>query len=278
MLAVDRASEINSPVHPRLGKPQSVRIHNFLLGERDNYDADREVAQQVETVFPNAGLCARTSREFMHRSTRYLARQGIRQFLDIGVGFPSEPDLYQIAQEVAPDARIVHVDNDPLVLAHARALLARTSVIDADVTTPEAILDAEALHETFDLTQPVALSLHSLMHFIPDDHDPHGVVKTLMDALAPGSYLVMSHMTADLEPEAVDKTVQIYRDSGLTYQPRSQAEFAQFFDRLDLVSPGIDDPYNWRPDGIQDLPRAGIRELPRAMDVQISAYAAVGRN
>lgn len=259
-------------------QPSSARMYDYFLGGRDHFDADRKVAQQVESVFPSVGLCARTGREFMRRSTLFLARQGVRQFLDVGVGFPSEPDLYQIAHEVAPDARIVYVDNNPFVLAHARALLRGTPVIEADVTTPVAILDAEILHETFDLTRPVALSLHALMHLVTDDCDPHGVVKTLMDALAPGSYLVMSHMTADFDPEVIAKTVQIYRDSGVPCQARSRAEFAQFFDGLDLVHPGIASPHHhWRPTGIQDLPGAEIQDLLLALDAQVSTYAAVAR-
>jgi SAM-dependent methyltransferase len=270
VVSVDERGRAVDPV-----QPTAARIYDYFLGGRDNYEVDRQAAAQVEAVFPSVGLMARTNRDFMHRATRWLAREaGIRQFLDIGVGIPTEPNLHQIAQEIAPDARVVYVDNDPVVLAHARALMGgteqgRTAYIEADVTIPAMILDAPELRETLDLSRPVALSMIALFHFIPDDRAPYRIVSTLLDALAPGSYLVMSHATADFDPQAVSKAVRIYRAGDVTPQVRSRNEFEKFFRGLELVEPGVIPPHRWRPDN-------DIEPSP-SMDASVSVYAAVAR-
>ena len=197
-------------------KPHSARMYDFYLGGKDNYRADREAVVEVEKWFPTVRLCARTNREFMQRATMYLARErGIRQFLDIGTGIPTAPNLHQIAQAVSPDTRVVYVDNDPLVLAHARALLTsspegRTAYLSADAANPRAILDSPVLNDVLDLSQPVALSMIAVLHFLADDAAPHDVVSTLTAALAPGSYLVMTHLTADYDPVGIEQAVGVY--------------------------------------------------------------------
>jgi hypothetical protein len=248
-------------------------MYDLFLGGKDNYAADRNAVDKVLQVFPHAPEMARTNRAFMRRVTRWLADRGIRQFLDIGTGIPTEPNLHQIAQEIAPASRVVYVDNDPIVLTHARALMTgtsegRTAYIDADAADPAAILRAPDLRDTFDLTEPIGVSLLALLHFIPDDRAPYQIVSTLMDAVAPGSYLVMSHATADFDPESIAKAVRVYQQNGLTPQVRSHREFARFFDGLDMIEPGIVPPHRWHPDSIE--PAAG-------KDARVSFYAAVGR-
>ncbi|WP_433714500.1 SAM-dependent methyltransferase [Nocardia sp. CA-084685] len=265
--------EPGSPVDLRQNQPHTARMYDYYLGGKDHYSADEQAAEQVVSIWPGVREAAQQNRAFIHRVTRFLAGAGIRQFLDVGTGIPTEPNLHQVAQQVAPDARVVYVDNDPIVLVHARALMVsspegRTNYISADVTTPEKILNAPGLRETLDLSQPVALSLNALMHFIPDELDPYGIVDTLMNELVPGSYLVMTHVTPDFDPTAIGTVVDIYRRSGLPCQVRSRDEFMRFFQGLELVDPGVAVPHRWRPDGV---------EPPKKMDAQVSAYAGVAR-
>lgn len=252
-------------------RPHPARMYDAYLGGKDNYQADRDAVDRVLEVFPHVREMARTNREFMQRVTRYLAESGIRQFLDIGTGIPTEPNLHQIAQTVAPDTRVVYCDNDPLVLTHARALMTGTpegavAYLDADFNNPTAILAAPELHETLNLTQPVAVSLIALLHFIPDD--PYETVATLMDAVPPGSVLVISHATPDFDPDSIAEAERIYRESGLTPRARSREEISEFFRDLELLDPGIVPPHRWRNNGI---------EHPAGTDARVSFYAAVGR-
>ncbi|HEY3482232.1 MAG TPA: SAM-dependent methyltransferase, partial [Streptomyces sp.] len=178
-------------------------MYDFYLGGKDSYPADWEAAEKVVALFPRIKEGARTNREFMHRSSRMLAGNGIRQFLDIGTGIPTEPNLHQIVQEITPDAHVVYVDFDPIVLRHAEALLegtpeGRTAYVQADVREPAKIIAAAREH--LDFTQPIALSMVALMHFVSDEFDPYGIVSELLAPLAPGSALVLSHVTGDFEP------------------------------------------------------------------------------
>jgi SAM-dependent methyltransferase len=234
-------------------KPHPARMYDYYLGGKDHYEVDAQAAQQVLNHNPYAAHGARALRLFMQRSTRYLAAEaGIRQFLDIGTGIPTEPNLHQIAQGAQPDARIVYADNDPIVLTHARALLrsspeGRTAYLDADVREPGKILDAAELHDTIDLSQPVALSLNALLHFVPDEFHAYDLVQAYADALAPGSYLVISHVTGDFDPVTLAKIIEIYRAGGIPAQTRTESEVARFFDGLELVEPGVVPVHRWRP-------------------------------
>ncbi|MEU6562715.1 SAM-dependent methyltransferase [Nocardia nova] len=248
-------------------------MYDYYLGGQDHYAADAEAAEQVLKIWPGVRAAAQQNRAFIHRVTRFLAHAGIGQFLDIGTGIPTEPNLHQVAQQITPDARVVYVDNDPIVLVHARALMVsspegRTNYVSADVTTPEKILDAPGLRDTLDLSRPVALSLNALMHFVPDEQNAYGIVTALMDALAPGSYLVMTHVTPDFDPTAIAAVVEVYRRSGLPCQVRSRDEFLKFFGGLELVEPGVEVPHRWHLDGVAP---------PKKMDAQVSAYACVAR-
>ncbi|MGW2404979.1 SAM-dependent methyltransferase [Streptomyces sp. NPDC001739] len=260
----------------QLDRAHSSRIYDYFLGGKTNFLADRMAAGSVLGVFPAALVAARINREFMHRATRLLAESGLRQFLDIGTGIPTPPNLHDIAQGSAPDARIVYTDNDPIVLAHAAALLlstpeGRTAYLQADVTDPAGILGAPQLLDTLDLSRPVALSLNALMHFVPDDgrDRAHTIVETLKAALPSGSMLAMSHATADFAPETMQKIIKIYGDAGTRLQFRSRAEFLRFFDGWDLLEPGIALSHQWRPDDPADA--------THVTDAEAACYAAVAR-
>ena len=241
----------------QLDRPHSARMYDYLLGGKTNFRADREAIGAVLSVFPAALVSARVNREFMHRATRHLAGLGMRQFLDIGTGIPTPPNLHEVAQSVAQEARVVYTDNDPIVLAHAAALLrsrprGRTAYVEADVTRPEEILSAPQVLATLDLDQPVALSLNALLHFVTDERDPYGIIEHLKSRLAPGSTLALTHGTPDFAPEAMQKIVDVYTRSGTALQYRSKEEFTRFFDGWELLDPGVTLPQHWRPDGSDD--------------------------
>jgi hypothetical protein len=261
-----------------LDRPHSARVYDFFLGGKNNYTPDRQAAAHLLTVYPGIIVLARENRSFMHRATRMLAEHGIRQFLDIGTGIPTRPNLHEVAQSIAPESRVVYVDNDPLVLAHAQALLdsspeGRTAYIRADATDPESILSAPALTETLDLTRPVALSLNAIVHFIPDDTEARDVVKRLLDALPSGSALEISHATPDFDPESTAKAVEIYRAGGTPAKVRTRAEVERFFAGLDLVEPGIQVAHRWRP--VEPNPRLHIGAWETLTDAEVSLYVGV---
>ena len=241
---------------PRLdtSAAHSARVWNYLLGGKDNFAADREVGDMILQMFPGIAHIARLQRRFLGRAVRYLASEaGIRQFLDIGTGLPTADNTHQIAQQVAPESRIVYVDNDPLVLVHARALLTSapggmTSYIEADVRDTEEILGEAA--GTLDFSQPIALMMLGIMGQLPDSAGPSGprsIVTTLLDALPPGSYLALSDGT-DTSP-ALNQAIAAYnQNSASSYHLRSPEEIARFFDGLTLVPPGVVTTSRWRPD------------------------------
>ncbi|MEU6535287.1 SAM-dependent methyltransferase [Streptomyces sp. NPDC047000] len=232
-------------------KPHPARMYDYYLGGKDNYPVDSEAAERVISLFPEIGSGARVNRGFMNRACRLLAERGIRQFLDIGTGIPTAPNLHQVVQEIAPGARVVYVDNDPIVLRHAEALLRSTPdgvtrYIEADAREPGRII--EEARKVLDFEQPIALSMVALLHFLSDEHRPHDLVKGFLAALPPGSHLVLSHVTGDFAPETWDKIVGIYRDSGVPAQVRSRAEFARFFEGLELLEPGVQVATDWYPE------------------------------
>jgi hypothetical protein len=234
-------------------RPHSARVYDYWLGGKDNYAADRAAAEDLLQHVPELRIIARSNRAFMHRAARFLAEAGIDQFLDIGTGIPTEPNLHQIVHAVEPAAGVVYVDNDPLVLAHAAALMAdrgRTTFVRADLREPASILGSAALRETIDLARPVALSLISVLHFLPDDEQAYEVVAALVDALAPGSYLALSHGSSEVDPERSRRGVDLYNQRGVPFRLRSHAEIAQFCSGLELLDPGIVPVHDWRPDPV----------------------------
>ena len=204
----------------RTGQAHSARVYDYLLGGKDNYAADRAAGEAALQVFPNARVAARVNREFMHRAVRTAAESGVRQFLDVGTGIPTPPNLHQVAQEIDPACRVVYVDNDPIVLAHAAALMTsvpggRTAYVQADATDPEAVLAAPDVRDTLDLDRPVALSLIAILHFIDDDDVARAMVRGILDRLAPGSFLILTHATLDISPEAISGSLAAYRSAGI---------------------------------------------------------------
>ncbi|SEG23707.1 S-adenosyl methyltransferase [Thermomonospora echinospora] len=231
-------------------RPVSARVWNYWLGGKDHYDVDREAGEKVARHVPGIAAAARGDRLFLGRCVRYLAGQeGVRQFLDIGTGLPTADNTHEIAQRVAPQARIVYVDNDPLVLAHARALLmstpeGATSYIDADVRDPGKILREAAA--TLNLGEPVALMMLAILHLIADDDQVRRILREFVDALPSGSYLAISHACTDVEATRV--AVRTWNDSDTPHpvKPRSRAEITRFFDGLELVEPGVVSCSRWR--------------------------------
>jgi SAM-dependent methyltransferase len=252
--------------------PQSARVYDYWLGGKDNFPADRAMAEAIADQVPTIRTQVRAQRAFLGRAVRFLvAEAGIRQFLDIGTGIPSAGNVHNVAQELAPETRVVYVDNDPIVLTHSRALLSSTpagqlAFILADLRQPEAILDDPAVAGTLDLGQPVGLVLIGIMHHLHDDEDPRGIVATLVDALAPGSYLVLSQTTPDFDPEAMAGLAAVSERGGITNVPRSLADTEPFFAGLELVEPGLVPLNAWRPD-------PGTAQDRRS----VSAYGGVAR-
>ncbi len=238
----------------------SARVYNYWLGGKDNFAADREAAEQVIAVRPAIRADVRANRAFLGRAVRYLAGQaGIRQFLDIGTGLPTAENTHQVAQSVAPQCRVVYVDNDPIVLTHARALLTsspqgRTDYIDADLRDPGRILAQAA--RTLDLAKPVAIMLVAILHHIPDSDDPRGIVARLRDAVPSGSHLVISHPASDIQEDAVAEVARRYNAMVVTGQTRrDHAEVTGFFGDWEILEPGVTQTPLWRPDP-GDAPQA----------------------
>jgi hypothetical protein len=264
-------SEANPPP-PRLdtSTAHSARVWNYLLGGKDNFAADREAGDVIMQIFPDIAHIARLQRRFLARAVRYLADEaGIRQFLDVGTGLPTADNTHQIAQQVAPESKVVYVDNDPLVLVHARALLTSgpggmTSYIEADVRDTEEILGEAA--RTLDFGQPVALMMLGILGQVPDSAGPGSIVNTLMGALPPGSYLALSDGTDT--SAALNEAIATYNQNAAgAYHLRSPEQIASFFDGLTLVPPGVVTTSRWWP-GMVDM-----SSEPR----QVDAICGVGR-
>jgi S-adenosyl methyltransferase len=258
-------------------RPHPARVYDYLLGGKDNFAADRAAAHEGMKANPNSLIPPRENRAFLRRAVRYLAGDaGISQFLDIGTGIPTSPNVHEIAQEVNRRARIAYVDNDPIVLAHARALLTsgpegKTAYVDADLRDVQKILGSADVNATLDLSQPVALMLIAVLHFIPDEDDPHGLVSRLMAALPSGSYLALSHLTGDFDPAAWEGVAAVYRRSGVIMRVRTRPDIERFFAGLDLVDPGVASLPRWRPDP------AGAGEPETPTDAAVSVYGGVAR-
>jgi hypothetical protein len=257
-----------------------ARRYNYWLGGKDNFEADRISGDTWAASFPSIKIAAIENRRFLRRAVTYLVEEaGIRQFLDIGTGIPSADNVHEVARSIDPEARVVYVDNDPIVLAHARRLLARTDAgaatayIHADLRDPVAILDHPDLRATLDLSRPVALLLIAVLHFYEDSNDPYGRVATLTRALPAGSHLVISHCTADFMSPAAKSAFDAIntQERGRVRDPfefRSRAEFARFFDGMDLIPPGIVSISDWRNDVPPD---------ERVAATEAGVYGAVAR-
>ena len=258
-------------IDPNTAHP--ARRYNYWLGGKDNFAADRASADAIEAVYPHIRTAALENRRFLQRAVRHLVREaGIRQFLDIGTGLPTADNTHEVAQSIDPSARVVYIDNDPLVLTHARALLTSdpagaTAYLDADLRRPGDILSNPQLTEVLDLTQPVALLLVAVLHFIGDDDEAYDTVRTLVDALPPGSHVVITHATADLIPVDTTRKLTATNTGRGDITGRARAQFARFFDGLELVEPGLVVVSRWRAE-------TGSTPPP---DEHVSVYGAVAR-
>ncbi|GIH20835.1 SAM-dependent methyltransferase [Rugosimonospora africana] len=259
-----------NPVDLRTHIPHPARIYDYLLGGKDNFQADRDAANRIVEDWPTLPVSMRANRDFMSRVAHYMAADlGMRQFLDVGTGLPTPPNLHEIVQDVTPDARVVYADNDPIVLVHARALLTgtpagRTAYIDADLRDPGKILGSAELTDTLDLTQPVAVSLLAILHYVLDDQEAQRIINTLLEPLAPGSVLALSTATTDTAPET-SQGVAVANAQGITSKARTRAEVEALFTGLALVDPGVALVHRWRPN-----PQAGTLD-----DTQVQMYGGV---
>jgi len=239
-----------------------ARVYDYWLGGSHNFLPDQDLARAIAAVEPNTRAMARANRAFLGRAVRFLAGAGIRQFLDIGSGIPTQGNVHEVAQHAAPGARVVYADIDPVAVAHSKAILAGnddTVVIEADLREPEKILTHQAVGRLIDFSQPTGLLLVSVLHFIADADEPWRIVATLRDALAPGSYLVLCHGTDDGKP-AAHAAAKVYNRSVTTdLHIRSRAEILRFFQGFDLVDPGLVPIPQWRPDSPADTPTDPMR-------------------
>jgi hypothetical protein len=252
-------------------RAHSARVYDYYLGGKDNYPVDRAMAEATAEAFPGIRIAARANRAFLRRAGRYVAESGVRQFLDIGTGIPTAPNLHQIVQEVEPSARVVYVDNDPIVLAHAAALMVSdprgaTAYLQADARDPQRILASPELRQTLDLEQPVAVSTLAILHFL-DDAAATDLVGSLMAAMPSGSHLLLTHSTVDFDTDgAVARAVASYRRAGMDSFMRSHDEIVRlFFAGLDVLEPGLVPTHRWRTEAGTDLPS----------DSKVSMYGAV---
>lgn len=254
-MAEDWTTRINTSV------PNPARIYDYLLGGKDNYPADREVAEQLIAIAPVTRDVVWDNRAFLRRVVRFLTEEaGIRQFIDLGSGLPTHGNVHEVAQAIEPDARVVYVDNDAMVVTHSRALLAndKTLAIQADLREPDAILGHPELRELIDFDQPIALLLVAILHFIPDDQDPLGIVGRFRDALPTGSYLAISHSTRDVPvrpdmsaaemAEMGARVERLYQLTTASLVTRTRSQVERFFDGFDLLDPGLVEIQLWRPD------------------------------
>ncbi|MEU9628752.1 SAM-dependent methyltransferase [Streptomyces luteogriseus] len=277
-------------------KAHPARVYDVFLGGKDHYPADRDAAAAALAANPRGYLDVRHNRDFLRRAVTTLVEQdGIRQFLDIGTGLPTAENVHQIAQRITPESRVVYVDNDPVVLAHARALLTsgpegRTDYIDADLRDPARILEQAA--KTLDFDRPVALCLVAVLHFVADE-EAYPLVRGLLDELPAGSRLVLSHLTEDLNPENIRAVQRTYTERGFTFVLRSRADVERFFtdSALEIADPGIVPAHRWRPDhaapvpeqpeesflaGLEEIEKVRYRDINDVTDADINVYAAIG--
>jgi S-adenosyl methyltransferase len=252
------------------GIPNVARIYDVLLGGKDNYAVDREAALALTTVLPAAARAARDNRAFLGRAVRHLAAdKGISQFLDIGTGLPVGGHVHEIAQAVNPDARVAYVDNDRVVVTHATGLLANAvnvSAVECDVRYPRHLMAMPGVRKMIDFDQPVAVLLVAVLHFVPDIEGPWTIARCIIDHLAPGSYVVISHVTGDETPaDAIEKARRIYDGAFVDGAARSRDDIERLFDGTDLMRPGVVDVAEWRPGRRRSTPRPAL------------FYAGIGR-
>jgi S-adenosyl methyltransferase len=244
-----------APADVDLDRPSAARMYDFFLGGSHHFAVDREMAAQVLAAVPDFPLTARANRAFLHRAVRYLVQQGVRQFLDLGSGIPTVGNVHEIAQRLNPDVRVVYVDVDPVAVAHSRVLLAhddRTHVIRADIRDPVAILADPAVRRLLDFRQPVAVLMASVLHFVPDSDRPDLIIGEFRGAMAPGSFLALSHGTTQARPDEGAEVLQLYRQTANPLTDRTREQLLALLTGFDLVEPGLVWAPQWRPEPDED--------------------------
>jgi hypothetical protein len=243
-------STAHPPIDPN--RPSAARIYDVYLGGTHNFDADRAVAARAVALLPDTPMIARANRAFLRRAVRYATGRGIRQFLDLGSGIPTEHNVHEVAQEQAPEARVVYVDVDPTAVLYGRHVLGddpRTAVVHGDLQQPAAILAEPAVRDLLDLGRPVAILMVAVLHFLPDGQSLDAALEVYRDAAAPGSVLVVSHATSSGDPEEMERVADLYNRTGTPLVPRDSRHVAKFFEGWRLVEPGLVFVPQWRPDG-----------------------------
>jgi O-methyltransferase involved in polyketide biosynthesis len=251
--------------------PNVARMYDYYLGGLHNFPADREMAQRVVGAYPTLPGILRLNRAFLRRAVKYLVQAGIRQFVDLGSGLPTVGNVHEVAQSMDPEARVVYVDIDPMAVLHSRLMLVGNpyaTVLQMDLRQPELVLNHRDLRWQIDLNQPVAVLAVAVLHFILDSDDPQGLMKAYATALSPGSYVVITHASQDLEPEQAEKVMQLYARSGNPMQFRTHAEITSMFGNFELVEPGLVLPNQWHPE-LSDEPLSDVSG--------VSGYCGVAR-
>ncbi|GAA3692948.1 SAM-dependent methyltransferase [Nonomuraea antimicrobica] len=244
----------NAPRVPRginPNVPNAARMYDYYLGGKDNFAADREAAEKIMALGPSREICL-ANRRFLGRAVRYVAERGIDQFIDLGTGLPNQNNVHEVARTIQPDARVVYVDYDPVVVVHARALLASTdtdiTIVHADVREPASILDDPETKRLIDFSRPVGVVFVGVLHCVTDQEDPWGIVAAFRERMAPGSALIVSHLTDDAHPEVGVAAREVYRNADAPLVHRSRDRVKQMFDGFDLVEPGVTHVADWRPE------------------------------
>lgn len=260
-----------APPEVDLTRASAARMYDYFLGGSHNFAVDRSMANQLKAAVPDVERTMRANRTFLRRAVRFLLDAGVRQFLDLGSGIPTVGNVHEIAAEAAPPARVAYVDIDPVAVAHSRALLGgvpNAGVVQADLRDPRAILSHPDVNKLLDLDEPVAVMLVAVLHFLPDSDDPAGIVATLRDALAPGSYVTISHGCGDSRPDDGVEVARLYQRTANPVTPRSRGRIHAMFDGFDLVDPGLVWATQWHPESPEDVGDAPER---------ISVLVGVGR-
>ncbi len=259
------------PAEVDLSRPSAARVYDFYLGGSHNLEVDRRMAREAISLWPDLPEIMQANRAFLRRAVSFLAGQGITQFLDIGSGIPTVGNVHQAAQQADPRARVAYVDSDPVAVAHSRAILAgdaHTAVVHGDLREPEILLEDPTIQATLDLDQPIAVLMVAVLHFVSEEDDPFGAVARIRDRLAAGSYLVVSHASAEGRPEAAASHRELYSRTPTPMTMRRRDAIARFFDGFDLVDPGLVWLPLWRPDD----PSAAAERPERT-----TGFAGVGR-
>jgi SAM-dependent methyltransferase len=234
-----------------LARPNVARVYDYVLGGANNFEADRQFAKRLLTTLPDARFLAQENRAFLRRTVSYLAgTAGVRQFVDLGSGIPTVGNTHEVAHRIAPDAKVVYVDHEPVAVAHSELILAEernAAVVRADIRDPRAVLTHPVTRRMIDFDEPVAILAYAVLHFLPDELEPHRLLARYRDATVPGSYLVLSHLTQDSRPEIAD-VVREYRTADNPVTERNKAEVTRFFAGYELVDPGVVIIREWRPE------------------------------